>query len=103
MRTEGPSKTPSASVAVGVPRPMLSYIAILSCALAGFASAPSFVIAVCAIALASLSYSENFDLYRRGRELGLSRVLNVALLRSLTNGLLASAAAYVGGWALKWM
>jgi hypothetical protein len=86
-------------VAVGALPPMLAYIAIFSCALAGFAGAPTFAIAVCAVALASLSYSENFDLYRRGRELGLS--LNFALLRSFANGLLAAAAAYLGGWAFK--
>lgn len=82
---------------------MLAYIAIFSCALAGFAGVPPFAIAVSAIALASISYGENFDLYRRGRELGLIRDLNIVLLRSLTNGLLAATAAYLGGWAFKWL
>lgn len=92
-----------AGVTVGALPPVLAYIAIFSCALAGFAGAPSFAIAVCAIALASISYSENFDLYRRGRELGLSHGLNFVLLRSLANGLLAATAAYLGGWAFKWL
>jgi hypothetical protein len=82
---------------------MLAYLAILGAATAGYAGVPPYAIAVSAIALGSISYSENFDLYRRGRELGLHRDLNVVLLRSLLNGLLAATAAYLGGWAFKWL
>ena len=82
---------------------MLAYLAILGAAIAGYAGVPPYAIAVSAIALGSISYSNNFDLYERGRELGLSRVLNVVILRSLVNGLLAATAAYLGGCALKWL
>jgi hypothetical protein len=92
-----------AGVTVGALPAMLAYTAIFSCALAGFAGVPPYAVAVCAIALASISYSENFDLYKRGRELGLSRAFNIALLRSLANGLLAAAAAYIGGRAFNWL
>lgn len=82
---------------------MLAYLAILGAATAGYASIPPYAIAVSAIALSSISYSENFDVYQRGRELGLSRQLNLVLLHSLVNGLLVAIAAYLGGWAFNWL
>jgi hypothetical protein len=71
--------------------------------MAGYSGVPPYAIAVSAIALGSISYSENFDLYRRGRELGLSGTLNIVLLRSLFNGLLTATLAYLGGWAFNWL
>ncbi len=82
---------------------MLGYLAILGAAIAGYSGVPPYAIAVSAIALGSISYGENFDLYRRGRALGLHGTLNVVLLRSLLNGLLAAALAYLGGWAFNWL
>ena len=82
---------------------MLAYLAILGAALAGYAGGPVYAIAAAAIALASISYAQYEDLYERGRELGLTRILNRVVLRSLLNGLLAAGVAYSGGWALKWL
>lgn len=82
---------------------MLAYLAILGAALAGYSGIAPYAIAVSAVTLSSISYSENFDLYRRGRELGLSGTLNIVLLRSLFNGLLVAALAYLGGWAFNWL
>ena len=82
---------------------MLGYLAIFSCALSGYAGAPPWAIAAAAIALAAVSYSENADLYERGRELGLARIINGTLLRSLLNGLVAATVAFAGGWAFKWL
>ena len=82
---------------------MLAYIAIFSCALAGYVGLPVYAIAASSLALAALSYSEHASLYERGRELGLSGLINTVLLRSLANGLAASMVAYGGGWALKWL
>ena len=69
---------------------MLGYLAILGAAGSGFAGVPAYAIAAAAVALASISYAEHGELYERGRELGLGRVLNVVLLRSLLNALLAN-------------
>ena len=80
---------------------MLAYIAILGAAISGFAGVPAYAIAAAAIALASISYADHEELYERGRELGLFRVVNGTLLRSIGNGLLAAGIAYGGGWALK--
>ena len=82
---------------------MLAYLAIFGASVAGYAGVPPYAIAAAAIALASISYSEHADLYDRGRELGLSRVLNTVLLRSLLNGTVAAGAAYGVGWAFKWL
>ncbi|HXF54623.1 MAG TPA: hypothetical protein VNK52_10925 [Hyphomicrobiaceae bacterium] len=56
-----------AGVAVGG-LPILAYLAILGSSLAGYAGLPPYAVVVSAIALASISYSENFGLYRRGQE-----------------------------------
>ena len=82
---------------------MLAYLAIFGASIAGYAGVPPYAIAAAAIALASISYSEHADLYDRGRELGLSRVLNTVLLRSLLNGLVAAGAAFGAGVAFKWV
>ena len=79
---------------------MLSYLAILGAALSGLAGIAPWAIAATAIALASLSYAEHQRHYERARDLGLTRLLDWVLLRSLANGLLAGGLAYAGGWLL---
>lgn len=76
---------------------MLSFIAILAAALSGFAGLGIWAAAACAIALASLSYAEHYQLYRRGQELGLTDALRSTVLRSFVNALIASGGAYAGG------
>lgn len=80
---------------------LFAYLAILSVALAGFGSMGPWVIAIGAIALASLSQARFGDLYRRGREAGLYQIVDGTMLRSLGNALIASGAAYGCGLALR--
>ncbi|MGE0626295.1 MAG: hypothetical protein AB7O43_00620 [Hyphomicrobiaceae bacterium] len=81
---------------------MLAYLAIFGTSLAGYAGVPPYAIAACGIALASISYAEHAHLYERGRTLGLGRVLNGVVIRSLCNGLLAAGMAYGVGVGLRW-
>ncbi len=80
---------------------MLGFLAIFAAALAGFGSVGLWAIAASAMALASLSYAEHFQLYRRGQELGLTEVLRSTALRSFGNALIASGGAYLGGYLLR--
>jgi hypothetical protein len=81
----------------------LGYLAVLGSSLAGYSGLGPWVIAVGAIALASVSRAQYSELYERSRDMGLARVVNSTTLRSLGNALVASSAAYVGGWALRLM
>ena len=80
---------------------MLGFLTIFAAALAGFDSVGLWAIAASAIALASLSYAEHFQLYRRGQELGLTEILRSTTLRSFGNALLAAGGAYAGGYLLR--
>lgn len=80
---------------------MLGFFALAGAMLSGYAGVPPYAIAVAAIAMASISYAEHGHLYQRGRELGLTTIINNTLLRSLINGVVASAMAYLGGWVLR--
>ena len=77
--------------------PLLSYSAIFAAALCGYAGLPVWVVGAATIALASLSYAENYFLYRRGANLGLSGLVDTTLVRGVFNAFCASAAAYVFG------
>lgn len=92
-----------AGVAVGEPPVLgtLGYLALFGSALGGYARLGPWVIAVAAIALASVSRSQYSNLYERGRDLGLTQIMNVAMLRSFGNALAAAGVAYVGGWLLR--
>lgn len=80
---------------------MLSFLAVLAAAISGFSGIGIWTIAACAIALASLSYSEHYQLYRRGQELGLTEALRSTVLRSFFNALVASGGAYAAGILLR--
>ena len=80
---------------------MLGFVAIFAAALAGFGGVGVWTIGACAIALASLSYAEHYQLYRRGQELGLTEVLRSTTLRSFGNALVAAGGAYAGGCLLR--
>ena len=77
--------------------PLLSYSAILVASLCGYAGLPVWVIGAATIALASLSYAENYFLYRRGAIVGLFGLMDTTLLRSVFNAFCASATAYAFG------
>jgi hypothetical protein len=79
---------------------LLGYLAIFGSSLAGYAGLGPWIIAVAAIALASVSRAQYADLYERGRDLGLVHIIDSTMLRSLGNALVAAGVAYVGGWAL---
>lgn len=80
---------------------MLGFATIFAAALAGFVALGVWAIAAAAIALASFSYSEHQDLYRRGQELGLAAALRATVLGSLLNAFVASGAAYAAGAVLR--
>lgn len=80
---------------------MLAYLAILGAALSGLAGGPVWTIAVSAIALMSLSYAEHFHIYRRGQEMGVTDVLEWAIVRSALHAVLAAGAAFLGGFLLR--
>jgi hypothetical protein len=80
---------------------MLAYFALFACSIAGYAGVQPYAIAVCAIALASISYAEYGALYRRGNELGHARVVDLVMLKSLANALIASSVAFGGGWLVR--
>lgn len=79
---------------------MLAYLAIFGSAVAGFADAEPWAIAVAAMVLASISFVQHSDLYDRGRAMGLVELLDLALLRSIANAVIASGVAYGFGWLL---
>ena len=80
---------------------MLSYCTILVAAVCGLVGAPLWSVVVAAIALSSISYTRHTPLFRRAGELGMQDAIDQTLVSSLTNSLLASAAAYGCGVALR--
>jgi hypothetical protein len=92
---------PSVRVAATKGSDVLGFISIFAASIAGYADVGLWAITACAIALASTSYAENYALYRRGRELGLSDATRATALRSFVNALLASGGAYASGYLLR--
>src|SRR5215470_462258 len=82
---------------------VLGFLAILAVALCGLAGAPAWAVPVAAIALASVSYARHHHLFRRAADLGLQDAVDQTLVRSLANGLVASAAAYGCGAAFRFL
>lgn len=82
---------------------MIAYFALFGCALAGYVGLAPYAVAGCAIALVSLSYAEHASLYRRGHEMGHARVIDLVMLKSVLNALVASIAAYGGGLVFRFM
>ena len=80
---------------------MLRFVTIFAAALAGLSGLGMWAPVACAIALASLSYAEHYQLYRRGEELGLAALLRNTTLRSFGNALTAAGGAYVVGWLFR--
>jgi hypothetical protein len=80
---------------------MLGFLTIFAAALSGFGGLGVWAIAAAAIALASFSYSEHQQIYRRGNEAGLSDALRGNVVRSFANALMASGGAYGCGALLR--
>ena len=76
-------------------------LAVFGASLGGYAGLGPWVIAVAAIALASVSRAQYSDLYERGRDLGLLHVIDATMLRSFGNALACRGIAYGGGWVLR--
>lgn len=81
----------------------MGYLAIFAAALSGFSGIGVWAIAAAAIALASSSHAEYSALYRRGRQLGLTQVVQSAVLQSFVNALMAAGAAYGVGVFVRWL
>lgn len=79
---------------------MLGYFALLGAALGGLGGMPVWVVAVSAIALALLSYAQHEALYLKANASGFSRMVDLTLLRSAFNALVAASASYGGGYLL---
>ena len=80
---------------------LLGYLAIFGATLAGYAGLGPWVVAVAAIALASVSRAQYADFYERGRELGAQQITDPAMLRSMCNAVIAGATAYGFGWVMR--
>ena len=80
---------------------MIAYLAIFCVALAGYAGVSPWAISAAAIALASISYAEHARSYERGRELGISRIIDSMTVRSMFHATIASALAYGFGWLMR--
>jgi hypothetical protein len=80
---------------------MLTYLTILASSLCGYTGMPIWTVVAATVALASLTMSEHYGLYRRGSELGLFRYVDETFLRSALNGLCAAGAAYICGVVVR--
>lgn len=92
-----------ARVAADKRRNVFGYIAILGATLSGYAGLQPWAIAAAAIALASLSYAQYGQLYKRAQDLGFSDIADGVMLRSFLNALIAAGGAYGMGWLLRVM
>jgi len=82
---------------------MLGFICLLTVAFCGLAGAPAWSVLASAAALATASYMRYQTLFRRAADLGLQDAIDQALVRSLANGLVASAAAYGCGAVFRFL
>lgn len=82
---------------------MIAYTAIFAAALSGYAGVGIWAIALTAIALISLSHAEYGGLYRRGKEMGVTGLVQSTLLQSACNALIATAGAYAVGLLFRLM
>ena len=80
---------------------MIAYLTIVTTAFAALAGAPWWAAVVCGCLLALISISEHQKLASRFEAMGASRVLSMAGMASLGNGMMAGGAAYEGGWLLR--
>jgi hypothetical protein len=82
---------------------MLGLLLLFVVGLCGLTGAPFWCVPLAAIALASISYARHHMLFRRAADLGLQDAIDQTLVRSLANGLVASAAAYGCGAAFRFL
>lgn len=82
---------------------MLGLLSLFAVALCGLTGVPVWSVPISALALASISYARHHLLFRRAADLGLQDAIDQTLVRSLANGLVASAAAYGCGAALRFL
>ena len=80
---------------------MLGFMTILAACICGYGGATIWTMPVAAATLVMLSYAENFALYRRGVEAGMSGPLEDTLWRSVLNAVVATGAAYGFGSLLR--
>jgi hypothetical protein len=79
---------------------MLGFLCILAATIAGMMQTPPWTIGAAAIALAALSRAEYATTYQDGERLGRHALLDRAMIESLANATLVSAAAYGGGYVI---
>ena len=84
-------------------RMALALASILLVALCGLAAGPIWSVPVAALVLSTISYARHHILFRRAADIGLQNEIDHTLIGSLLNGLVASAAAYGCGAALRFL
>jgi hypothetical protein len=94
---------PTQDISTNLGISLLGFFCVFAASLGGYAALGPWSFVAAAIALAALSYSEHFSLYRRGQELGLAELLRATTLRSFCNAFLAAGGAYVCGYLLRFI
>jgi len=82
---------------------MLPLVCIWIIAFCGLLAAPTWIIALSTIALATISYARHQVLFRRATDLGMQDAIDQTLVSSVINALAASVAAYGCGAALRFL
>jgi len=90
----------SVRVAAERARGMIAYMVIFAAGMSGYSGLGLWTIAASAVALASVSQAEYAELYRRGRELGLTETIQSTMIASFANALMAATASYALGWLM---
>jgi hypothetical protein len=80
---------------------MLAFTSIFLTAIAAFAGAPVWAVAIGALALFSLSMREQRKFAARFANIGVSHVLTMAHWQSAGHAIVASGAAYLLGWLVS--
>jgi hypothetical protein len=82
---------------------VLGYLTIFVSSLCGYTGMPIWTVGAATVALASLSVSEHYRVYRRAAELGHFRQVDQTLLGSTLNALCGTSAAYVCGLVVRYL
>lgn len=80
---------------------MIPFIAVFGAALCAYAGVGPWIIGISAVALFSTSRVEYSTLYGRAEKVSATAMINSTTLRSVTNSVVASAAAYASGVFLR--
>lgn len=80
---------------------MLEFVLIFAAALSGFVHAPVWVVVVAASGLFAMSFWRHADVYERGIELGLTKLMQVTAWQSGMHAIAANGFAFGAGLVLR--